>query len=211
MTDQTPDETREKLYSELKVELYKRQLSNSENFDKSVLTYAVAGLGLSLGFLKDFIPITSAAFGWLLYMSWALFVFAVVLTMISFDLSQRGVKKQLELARRYYLEFDDSALGETNRFSRFTELVNFWSGISFVVALIFTTVFVAINLERAAAVKDKKPEVAPLGALIPDLQRIAQPDVVRGAPLPDIRPVPTPPSPAPVQIPNIPPAPANNK
>ena len=193
------------MFADLKAEIYKRQLSNSENFDKSVLTYSVAALGLSLGFLKDFIPITKAVSPWMLHASWALFVLAIVLTMASFLVSQAGLKKQLRLAERYYIESDKKALTEINNFSQLTEATNFTSGAFFVVGLILTTLFVATNLEQAAIVNEAKDQQVPLGAVIPDIRRMPQPDVRRGAPIPDIQPLP--PAPAPVPAPP-PPAPA---
>jgi hypothetical protein len=204
----TPPLDRIKVFSEMKAEIYKRQLSNSENFDKSVLTYAVAGLGLSLGFLKDFIPITKAAHAWMLYGSWALFVVAVVLTMISFPLSQAGLKRQLALAERYYLQEDESVLTEMNSFSRYTEHANRWSGASFLLGLMLTTLFVAVNLKGAAEMQEppKTSQGTPLGAIVPDLQRIPQPDSTRGAPVPNIQPVENTPKPSPACTPATAPA-----
>lgn len=49
---------RQRLYERHRDDLSKRQISNAENLDKSILTYSGAGLALSLGFLKDFIPIS---------------------------------------------------------------------------------------------------------------------------------------------------------
>lgn len=72
-------EERKKMFGDLKAELFKRQVSNSENFDKSVLAYATAALGFSLAFLKDFVPITAAAFAMLLYVSWGLFTLTISL------------------------------------------------------------------------------------------------------------------------------------
>ena len=105
-------EERKKLFFDFKAELYKRQLSNAENFDKSVLTYSSAGLGFSLAFLKDFLPITKAACGWLLYLSWGLFTFAIIITIFSYMTSQRGIKNQLSISERYYLKNDENALKE---------------------------------------------------------------------------------------------------
>ena len=146
------DEQRQTLFAELKAELLKRQLSNSDNFDKAVLAYATAGLGFSLAFLKDFLPIAKAQGSWMLYASWALFVLSIVLTIVSFMASQRGITKQLALSERYYLKRDESALSERNLYSIITDCLNNLSGVAFIVALIATTVFVSLNLERASLV-----------------------------------------------------------
>jgi len=142
------DSVCKQLFSEMKGELYKRQLSNSDNLDKAVLAYSSAGLALSLSFLKDFVKAPLVSHVYLLYMSWGFFVMAVIVTIMSFLSSQRGISKQLKLAERYYLLREDSALTEKNVFACATEVMAYVSGLSFVVALACTTLFVYFNLQR---------------------------------------------------------------
>ena len=52
---------RQRLYEEYRKDLLARQLSNAQNFDKAVLSLSTAGLGFSLAFIKDIIPLTKAA------------------------------------------------------------------------------------------------------------------------------------------------------
>jgi hypothetical protein len=179
-------EERKKLHAELKEELFKRQLSNSDNFDKAILTYSSAGLALSLGFLKDFIPVTRADASWLLYLSWALFLVAVVITLFSFISSQIGIAKQLTLNERYYLKMDDSVLSESNFFARCTDWLTYLAGTAFVVAIACSTLFVSINLERAAIMAEHKQ----LGVPVPGIQEVPQMNVQKGASVPGIQQVP---------------------
>jgi len=150
-----------KLFSEMRAELAKIRLSNAENFDKSVLTYSTAGLAFSLGFLKDFVPINQAAQPWLLYLSWAMFVACVVSTMSSFLLSQQAVEVQLRINERYYLRGEGEALKEANVFGKLTDVLNYFSAICFVAAIVCTTSFVGLNLEKAAALSQQKKAEAP--------------------------------------------------
>lgn len=173
----------------MKAELFKRQLSNSDNFDKAILTYSSAGLALSLGFLKDFIPVTRADASWLLFVSWALFVVSVVVTLFSFISSQLGISKQLALNERYYLRMDDTALSESNFFARCTDWLGYIAGTAFVVAIACSTFFVSINLERAATMVEQKQVPLREGAPIPTIQQVPQ-TVQRGAPVPGIQQVP---------------------
>ena len=53
-------EVRHKLFKETYDELVKKQISNSENFDRSILTLSTSGLGISLAFIKDFVPLATA-------------------------------------------------------------------------------------------------------------------------------------------------------
>jgi hypothetical protein len=182
-------EERKKLHAELKAELFKRQLSNSDNFDKAILTYSSAGLALSLGFLKDFIPVTRADASWLLFMSWALFVVSVVVTLFSFISSQLGISRQLGLNERYYLQMDDTALSESNFFAKCTDWLGYIAGIAFVVAIACSTIFVSINLERAATMAEQKQVPLREGAPVPTIQQVPQ-TVQKGAPVPGIQQVP---------------------
>ena len=48
----TDKKTRSELYAELKEDINKRDLSNSESFDKAILSLSSAGLAISLSFIK---------------------------------------------------------------------------------------------------------------------------------------------------------------
>jgi hypothetical protein len=195
---------RKKLCAELRAELLKRQLSNAENFDRAILTYSSAGLAISLAFLKDFIPIAMSVAAWLLYLSWALFVVSSLATLASFLTSQFGIKRQLDISERYYLRHDNSAIEERNLFAVVTERLTYVSGAAFGVALVCTTIFVSINLERSSQMPNPKqpasaaPTViatpshtADFGAPIPTVQTFQASGVNRGAPVPGIQPIPT--------------------
>ena len=145
-TNESNSDGREKLFEEFKREIDKRQLSNSENFDKAVLAYSSAGLALSLGFLKDIVPLAKASYKCLLFTSWALFVLAVIVTIISFLVSQKGLSKQLKLSVDYYLGCEEDAPTKGNGWATATEVMPFVAGISFVVAIICTTFFVYFNV-----------------------------------------------------------------
>ncbi|PXW28349.1 hypothetical protein [Paraburkholderia caballeronis] len=141
---------RQRLYERHRDDLSKRQISNAENLDKSILTYSGAGLALSLGFLKDFIPIRQAEFAWALYGSWIFFTLAMVLVVVSYVLSLRVVNLQLDRAERYYLKSEEKALGEQLWWDFCANHVNHWmSAAAFAIALIFTTFFVSVNLGGA--------------------------------------------------------------
>lgn len=182
-------EERKQIHAELKAELFRRQLSNANNFDKAILTYSAAGLALSLGFLKDFIPINHANAAWLLFFSWALFVAAFVITLFSFIASQIGIAKQLEINEQYYLKEDDSALSERNFFAQCTNWLAWAAGIALVAGMMCSTIFVSVNLEKAAMMTDSKRGFGQDGAPIPGIQRIPEART-RGAPVPGIQKVP---------------------
>lgn len=147
---------RKRIYEKYREDLSKRQISNAENLDKSVVTYSGAGLALSLSFLKDFIPIENARFAWALYASWACFTLAMVLVVASYVLSLKVLNLQLDRAERHYLQFDEDAATERGRWDKCADHVNHWmSAAAFAVALVLTTFFVSTNL-RGANMAEKK-------------------------------------------------------
>lgn len=173
-----------KLHADFVAEVHKRELSSSENFDKSVLTFSSAGLALSVGFLKDFVPIRLAAVPWALYTSWILFTLATCATMLSFLVSSRALAEQKNLAYVYYVERDESAFQRDNRWDRLTRLLNYISGGSFLLAMVLTVVFISINLEKGSDMKTND------GIGVPKIQ--AAPVLLqKGLPVPSMQKVPS--------------------
>lgn len=139
-------EERKKLYSETRQDLLTRQLSNSQSYDRAILTLSTAGLGFSFTFIKDIVPLNQADSLNLLIISWVLFACTIFCTLISFFTSQFAIKKQLIFAEKYYLEKREEYLYKRNWLSILTELLSYFSMVVFLFALIFTIVFVSTNL-----------------------------------------------------------------
>jgi hypothetical protein len=175
------DEIR-KIYADHVAEINKREISSSENFDKAVLTFSSAGLALSVGFLKDFVPIQSAAAPWTLYWSWALFTAATCATIISFLVSSQALEAQKGRAYAYYMQADDDALRTGNLWDRGTRILNYASAASFLFAMILSIVFISINLEKGSAMKDNNlrnsggsTELMHKGLTVPTMQQVQRP------------------------------------
>ena len=195
-----PSDADKKLLEAFTSEVWKRQVSSSENFDKSVLTFSSAGLAFSLGFLKDFLPIGGAIAPWTLYASWGALTAATVGTMASFLTSARAQEAKLAAARAYYLEGDSSML-ESLGWDRAVVWMNRVSGVCFVAGVVLTTIFVGINLQRAQDMKNSRPGIGQDGLPSPSLQKISNAtDLRRGLPSPSITPS-SPSRPAPVPAP----------
>jgi hypothetical protein len=175
------DEIR-KIYADHVAEINKREVSSSENFDKAVLTFSSAGLALSVGVLKDFVPIQGAAAPWTLYWSWALFTAATCATIISFLVSGRALEAQKRRAYAYYMQGDDDALKRGNTWDRGTKFLNYTSGGSFLLAMVLSVVFISINLEKGSAMKDSNTqnsggyaELLKKGLTVPTMQQVQRP------------------------------------
>lgn len=178
-----------KIHADFVAEIHKREVSSSENFDKSVLTFSSAGLALSVGFLKDFVPIQFAIAPWTLYWSWILFTLATCATMLSFLVSSRALAQQKTLAYAYYIERDDAAFTRANPWNRGNTALNYTSGVAFLVAMILSVVFISLNLERGSALKNLNSQPASGSAATTAPQ--TQSDILqRGLPVPTMQKVP---------------------
>ncbi len=195
----------QKLFKDFKTEIEKRQVSSSENFDKSILTYSSWALGISIAFLKDFIPITVANFPYLLYLTWIFFTFSIASTTISFLLSYKGLELSLSYACKYFLDEDDSYFNKDNAYNKIVRNSNWASGVSFILGLLFTLIFVMSNLEKS--VMEKKRGFAHDGMPANMMTKIMPQggDLTKGLNSPTMQQVPKPtPQPAPAQ-PSAPP------
>lgn len=183
-----PNDQSEKLLADFTAEVRKRQVSASENFDKSVLTLSTSGLAVSLAFLKDFIPIGQAMGAWMLYASWGLLTAATVITMLSFLASMRAQEFQQAIAEGHYRRGEPH--DKRNPWDRVVIWMNRASGASFIAGVSLTTLFVAINLQRAHEVKNLQQA----SNTVPERRGLPSPGIVPSAP---VRPPPPPSAPVP--------------
>ncbi len=184
-------ELRLKLYAEARADLLKRQLSNSENADRAILSVSTAALGFSLAFLKDIVPLHEAIFPYLPYLSWAFFALSIVLTLLSFFSSQKAIDEQLLLAHRYYIDRDEEAITFRPIAAKLTDILNKAGAISLVMGLLVTCTFVSANLLKGKIMSEKNQINE--GVSVPLMQRIPQGGTLeqKGAPIPTLQTVPT--------------------
>ena len=141
------DAERQRLHDELRDELFRCQLSNSQILDKSILSLSSAGLGFSLVFIKNVVSPDKVSHLWLLYCSWGVFILAIVCTLVSFLTSQCGIKKQLDINKEYYLEDNEKALDQTNLPAQITTILSYVSVILYITAVSLTVGFIALNIK----------------------------------------------------------------
>jgi hypothetical protein len=188
-------EDSKKLLEKYREDVLKRSLSNTENYDRSILTLSASFLGFSLAFIKDLAAGNNVSYLWLLPTSWLLFFFAIVVTLASFQLSERALFAALARAELFYLQNDSSGSAKVNSFEKWNRICNDWSGITFALGSLLTVIFVALNLSNM------KPTIVEKGATIPKPQSGA---TVPGQQMPP--PAPTsPPAPAPAPTSGKPP------
>ena len=132
-------------YERVREELLKRSLSNSENFDRAVLSLATAIISFTALFIKDIKSSTSAAPLCALQTGIWLLAFAIIATIASVFASQLALTQQIDRAERVYLE-GDHLDRELPLSARITTYLNVVSGVFFALGLISFAIFVTIAL-----------------------------------------------------------------
>ena len=142
------DEERRKDISDAWDELHKYQLSNSQLFDRSILWLSSTGLGFSLAFIRNIVPLDNAANVCLLYCSWWGFVLAIMVTLSSFLISQCGIKKDFAQYGSELKGNEDhkpSINGKDDLLFRIVKYTSYVSMGFYIFAIIFTTLFIQFN------------------------------------------------------------------
>ncbi|MBC7819979.1 MAG: hypothetical protein IAG10_24110 [Planctomycetaceae bacterium] len=133
-------------YQRYRDDLLKRQISNSESYDKAILTLSSAALGLTLTFIDRVVPLRQAECLSLMIAVWVLFATSIVVTLISYHISQIAISTQLANADQYYLHGREEFASKIPRGAFLTELASYFSSLTFLSAVICLVIFVGINL-----------------------------------------------------------------
>ena len=200
------NQERQDIYAHTRQDLLARSLSNSEKYDGAILALSMGALGVSTTYIKNIVPIEEALHISYLVTSWMFFGFAIIITVISFQISQQGIKTQLKYAEKYYLDEEKEYGKKKNRWAIWTTFLNIASGLFFVFAIILTIYFVSINIienheketfmtekkiiQKGADIQKMQKALVTNGAEIPAMQMV-EPDngTTLGQTIPDMQPV----------------------
>ena len=145
---QNSDDAKERyeVYLKERDELLKREVSNTENFDKAILTLSNAGLGFSLLLIyNNNSQLATACHKWLLGISLGMFVLAVIFTLISYPFGQRSIKRRNELNERIYVKNEKKARNERNLPAQITKWLSPVSVVAYVLAVCSMVLFIGLN------------------------------------------------------------------
>lgn len=135
-----------KQFEAFRDEIRKRELSNTENYDKTILSLSSSGLALSLTAIHYVVPLGSANNICILKFGWILFGLTILLSIVAYWVSNKALNMQLEPARQYYMDGVDNVFEKRNLWSSINNMINFLSGVSFLVATASIIFFVMVNI-----------------------------------------------------------------
>ena len=121
-------------------------------YDKQLLTLSTAVLALSVGFIKNIVPLPTAIWKGTLYVSFALLAGAIILVLFSYQFSILGNQK----ARSYWVERSAGRIVPfPTRVAAMALLLNRLCGVVFAAGVIATVVFVIANLHKEAKMANR--------------------------------------------------------
>ena len=167
-----------KMFDALRDELLKRELSNTENYDKAILTLSSASLGFSLIAIWSVVPLDTGIYLWVIKLSWALLLISITTSLVAYLLSNKAIFKQLSNARKYYKEGSADTFNRPNIFIKINRILNYTTGLLFISALSAIVIFVTLNIGRGTntmskEIKDTKntTEMVKRSANIPEMEQ----------------------------------------
>lgn len=141
------EKTNYDLYSDYWAEINKRELSNSENFDKAILSLSSAGLAFSLTFIKFVVPLENIKDPTFLYWTWYLFGASIILTIISFLISQKALRVSLDYADKCFNQNNEEFCNKKSWWGIGVDILNFIVGVVFISAVISVIMFTNKNFD----------------------------------------------------------------
>ncbi len=175
-------------YYRAREDLLRRLLSNNENFDRAILTLSSAVLAASLAWISH---LRGACCQPVLVASWMFLMVAIGSTLVSYFVSQAGVRQQLEGAKRYFLEGDDGGQRAARSYDFANSVLAYIAAACFAAGITLAMLFAGSNLSSKEPVVNSEENRAQNqkvkgGASLPHLAP-RQTDE-RAASIPDLAP-----------------------
>jgi len=151
---QADDALRWQLFTDHKKQAWEDIQSSTDSYDQSLLTLSSGGLGLSIAFIKDIVPLQHATWLILLYVSWVAFGLCILTTVVSFQVAIVTQREHLESCWKFYVDRDDSFRDKRGTYSKLLKCCTITAGGFFVLALACTIVFAVSNVGRYSTMSD---------------------------------------------------------
>ncbi|WP_155995148.1 hypothetical protein [Thioalkalivibrio sp. HL-Eb18] len=135
-----------RLLAEIRREILARELSNTQAYDKAVLTLSSATLAFSLSATSALFSMEEMRASYLLVVGWLLLATSISVSLSAFLVSNRALSARLQNAEAYYLENDEAS------FNRSTpcDSLNLWAnravGLALVISIFLIVAFFTLNI-----------------------------------------------------------------
>ena len=179
--NRTPEDQKvaDGLFDAFRDDLLKRDLSNSEGYDKAILALSSASLGFSLTAIKFIVPIDTAIYIWLLILCWSLIVLSVSFSLAAYLISNKAIHIQLNNARDYYKKGVEDAFTRKNNYITINTILNRSTGLLLAIAISIVVIFISINLTSGESEMSKDKSSGTYikkSASIPNMEKVSPPE-----------------------------------
>ncbi|WGV98878.1 hypothetical protein QF117_02640 [Vibrio sp. YMD68] len=165
------------IHDKYRDDLLKRQQSNSEGYDKAILSLSSASLGFSLTAIKFVVPLETATYMWLLNLGWALLLATIICSLLAYRVSNKALGQEMLNAEDYYINGDETASRRKNKYSEINGKLNKATGVFFAIAITFVVIFVMVNVNGDRQMSDQKNTTTRIfvgdSADVPRMQRVS--------------------------------------
>lgn len=148
------------------------QKASEEKYDAILTTLGSGFLALSVTFIKDVVPLETAEWLWLLYLSWFAFGLTIILTVTSLGAGYSAVQWHLRHLRPD--EYPNPDVLRRNPWSHAIRCMNVSSGAAFILGVVLTVTFVVSNITYWRSNMEKRiltqSDVMQKGLTIPHMQ-----------------------------------------
>ncbi|AKH70241.1 hypothetical protein IMCC21906_02596 [Spongiibacter sp. IMCC21906] len=166
------------MFDKFRDDLLKRELSNSESYDKAILALSSASLGFSLTVIKFIVPVDTSIHIWLLILCWSLLVLSVTLSLSAYLISNKAIQTQLNNARDYYKNGIEDAFTRKNIYASINTFLNQITGFLLAIAITIIVVFISINITNGENEMSKEKSSGTCiekSANIPSMEQVSTP------------------------------------
>lgn len=148
---------RQEAFGRMDQHLLEMRQSSLEKSDELTIALSSAFLALSIGFIKEIVPLERSILMWVLVTSWICFFGATAVNFFSHSIARRAIENNRECNQRYHLEGRVKYIKpEFNKATRATEKFNNSAAILLGVGLVLTLIFVSVNVVREQSYQVKK-------------------------------------------------------
>ena len=142
-------ENRRAIFNQMEGHLLGMRQSSLEKSDELIIALSSGFLALSIGFIKEIVPLERSILMPMLVVSWVCFFAATVVNFFSHSMARRAIENQRECSRLYCLEGRTKYLKpEMNPATRSTENYNSCAAGLLAAGIVLTLIFVSVNVMR---------------------------------------------------------------
>jgi len=143
------------------------RIKNDEFFNNNLTLLTTGSLVISVGFIEKITPIQTSVTLWLLYFSWILFIFSLIINLYSYIFGSNFGRKlskyiydntKSEMKQEDVDKLTEYQYNKIIKYNKINNIINHFVYSFFISGVIFICIFVFINFNNVKNMSDKKTQ-----------------------------------------------------